>query len=222
MLRKALATLAVVIGVGVLFSGGSAEAASFDQMRNLVETEQGVLLHPKLGWKLTQEEALSFYQTIDTELHNRGTSTVTKEMEMKAYDAIALSWKAAGIDRESFLNTNPALDVPIDKSTRGVSIPTREKVLTGGTYTSDTFSGAGTRYSGYYFTFDNYAVNPYFAIRVNHDSMTGVTRLGTAQVATLDIYPDGQFQGMSSSLNGNLNCYIMTVNPIGGSFYEIQ
>lgn len=141
---------------------------------------------------------------------------MTPEIDKAARQVVAENTKKPVHNTKTKLNFKP------DNLLLGTSIPTEAKTLTGSTYKSDPFSGSGWRYSGYYFNFKDYVANPSFGVRVNGDSFNFITRRNTAKVASYAVNPDGKFHYYPSTNSGNLNGYFSTLDPVSGSYYEIN
>lgn len=218
MIKKSLLLSIATLGIGMCVVTVHPHAASIEQMKANVNADTGAIFSEELGRDMTKSEAGLYFETVSQEQHKLGLSTsqVTPEIDKAARQVVAENAKKPVHNTKTKLNFKP------DNLLLGTSIPTEAKTLTGSTYKSDPFSGSGWRYSGYYFNFKDYAANPSFGVRVNGDSFNFITRRNTAKVASYAVNPDGKFHYYPSTNSGNLNGYFATLDPVSGSYYEIN
>lgn len=212
MLKK---TIIGIIGVAsLLLATSPADAATFDDMKDEVQNNGGVIYHPELARDMTVEEAANYIDIIEEEQSKLQTTLVTTEIQEKALKAVAS--KATSVTEI----TSIPVQIPI--LTRGTSVPTKKYTLTGKTYTSNLFSGSGWRFSELYFVFDNYVNNPYFGVRSIGDGFNFHRRNNQMEVAKDAVEVSNSFRFFPSYSGANLNGYFSTWNPVSGSYYEIN
>ncbi|MDR3241517.1 MAG: hypothetical protein LBT37_05045 [Lactobacillaceae bacterium] len=237
---------AATIGLGLCLGMTPSHAASIAQMQANVSADTGAIYSEELGRDMTKDEAKLYFDTVHQEQSKLGlpADQVPENVDKAARQAVEKSTKEAkGADQVvvKHVKADKKADSPVVKHLKadkkvtktllsqkngqplsGTSIPTDAKTLNGETYKSEPFSGDGWRYSGYYFQYKDYVANPSFGVRVNNDSFNFITRRNTAKIGSYVVQPDGKFHYYPSTNAGNLNGYFSTLDPVGGSYYEIN
>jgi len=213
MSKKNFVTLFSLLFAFFLFlSVSSVNAATFEQLKEDVRNDTGVVYNPELARDMTKEEALSYVSVVEIELLKKHSSLVTEEIQDRAYKYVAFGSSSAEKMSEK--------DFPI--LPQGTSIPTSSYTLNGAIYTSEGFSGSGMRYSGYCFVYGDYSSHPQFGVRANKAAFTFITRRGTTQVGSYSVSKDDGFHFYPSTNSGNLNGYLSISNPPTGCNYDIR
>ncbi|MGM0219476.1 hypothetical protein IGI43_002597 [Enterococcus sp. AZ126] len=213
MMKKVfvLKMLSIVLigGVGLVLGSTSANAASFEDVKGLVESGEGLIYNPVSDGILTKESSVEFVQLIESE--NENSNKDISEIMDNAYEET--------VDLET---------IPAEKSEklpliqpRGANIPTKLlniDDLPTKQYDSNPFSASGWRYGEVKLKFRNSAANPYFAVRATKDSFYFYTN-----AARHTIPANGGFVLYPARKDGyGLWGYFATYNPVKGSRYFVN
>lgn len=165
---KKLLLLIICATAGVVTTS-SADATSFEDMSNQVESGHGLIYNPVSEGLMTKENSIEYVEIVKEKLVNNKI-----EIDDEA-DKLEEVLEETYLETKKF-ETNPnTVSLTPSNILRGASLPSANSIiylddLPGGHYTSDPFSGAGWRYSGHYFFFRNLAANPYYGVAVSGDS----------------------------------------------------
>lgn len=214
--------IASVVGLISLSLGTvNAEAASFEEMKENVEANEGVVFNPEMDRMMTQEEAIEFIEIIETAQEDLNTSEVTEEMYEEAFEEV----EPQGDVVADVQYDDPFSNIPLLPESRGSRVPTTPYELSYWMYPSNNFTGTGWRYSGYYFTFDDYKRNYLFGVAGLNDSFYFHVRYNDnkLQHARYVVPENKGYAYYPSTYNGRkLNGYFSTHNPAAGARYYIQ
>ncbi|WP_339101943.1 hypothetical protein [Candidatus Enterococcus clewellii] len=215
-MKKLLLVVAFSLFSFTLMSS-SAQAASFEDMKEHVQSGEGAIFNPISEEIMTEDDALDYIEFIESKQENLNTTEVLPEVNIAAFEAVT--------DPEDIQSSDIFDDITASMiQPFGAHVPTQFYDLVGPIYPSNGFSGSGWRYSGFHFRFRDYAANPYFGVRAEKDSFYFNNRRNgdNRGLARYVIPANGQFLYYSSSFNGyTLNGFFSTLDPVSGSRYFI-
>ncbi|WP_321383497.1 hypothetical protein [uncultured Enterococcus sp.] len=205
-----VSSLMIVGATSLVLGATSANAASFEDMKEHVESGEGQIYNPISNEIMDEEKSLEYVQYIEEAVENPDSEEIPEETQIAAF----IETKS---DNPVQLQEN-ALFPP--KMTRGAKPPTSKPVVVDDfarPYQSNTFSGSGWRFSGMRFTVRNVSKNPYFGVRATLDTFTFFNGMHDVfvPVSNTFVYTISNFRG--TPLDG----YFATWNPVSGSRYYI-
>ncbi|MCB5953666.1 hypothetical protein [Enterococcus sp. CWB-B31] len=218
-MRKSLISKFLAVGIigvfGLTIGAVNSNAATFEEMKENVESDNGWIYNPESDTIMGNEASKQFIEIVETGLENSNDENVTQEMFESAFDLLE--------------DTDDVIDKPFDPTAgliqpRGVYVPTQPKAVPSTGYQSNEFSGAGWRYSGFLFVFNDYNANPFFGVRATKDSFNfHLQTNGNYYPTSKHVVPanGGYLYYPSRSGGKNLNGYFSTYNPVNGSRYYI-
>ena len=192
------------------------DAATFESMKENIESGDGVVYNPEFNRIMTNEESSEFIKIIETEKEEQNISNVTPEMYAQAFENVTSS---ENLD----MNINNSAPL-MQTQTFGGGLPATSYTLTGLEYRSNVFSGSGWRYSGYYFKFSNYNANYLFGVKAEADSFYFTTRRNSnfSQAYQVVVQANRTYVYFPSTDRGQpLNGFFSTQNPLSGTRYWI-
>ncbi|WP_086314594.1 hypothetical protein A5821_002177 [Enterococcus sp. 7F3_DIV0205] len=216
---KNLLVIIVMVFIGTFFTSMSVDAASFEVMKEDVEKGEGVVYNPVLNRVMTTGETEEFISIVENEM----AKSHILESTIDIFDINVSA--SSGADLGIFKDVVEINDTPII-STFGAKPPVKTHLLKEPLpYSSQPFSGSGTRYSGKFFYFKNYYKVYLFGVRAEIDTFYFHTRanrnLSPYRRYVVPVSSKYVFFP-SRSYKGDLQGYFSTTNPLKGSRYFIK
>lgn len=201
----------VTIGVTSLVLGTvGVDAASFEDMKEHVESGEGQVYNPISNEIMDEEKSLEYVQYIEAAVENPDSEEIPEETQIAAF-VETMSDNPVQLQEEAIFPP---------KMARGAAPPTGKPVIVDDlpkAYQSNPFSGSGWRFSGLRFTVRNVSLNPYFGVRAYLDTFTFFNGMHDVFVPV-----SGSFVYTISNFRGSpFVGYFATWNPVTNSRYYI-